>query len=165
MADDVSNSPGPFDVPTVKALVRLMRRHDLSEIDLREGNRRILLRRGGLPLTVPGIAPVTLAPLPTAATPTAAVPQPVSEAVAAKKLLEIKCPAVGTYYSKPNPDAAPFVTIGSRVTPTTVVCIIMAMKMQNEIQAECSGVITEILMKDEDAVDYGQVLFRVDPTG
>jgi acetyl-CoA carboxylase biotin carboxyl carrier protein len=77
----------------------------------------------------------------------------------------IKSPTPGTFYSSPSPDAEPFVRIGSRVTPTTVVCVIEAMKIFNEIQAECSGVITEISVENQQPVEYGQVLFKVDPTG
>jgi acetyl-CoA carboxylase biotin carboxyl carrier protein len=72
---------------------------------------------------------------------------------------------VGTFYAQPSPEAPPYVSVGSRVTPTTVVCQIEAMKIFNEIMAECSGVIREILVKNKEPVEYGTVLFRVDPNG
>jgi len=144
-----------------------MRRHDLTEIDLRDGNQRICLRRGGIPLTASGVAPVTLAPVaappPPATTSTAN--QPTAEAGPAKKLIEIRSEAVGTFYARPKPDAAPYVTKGSRVTPITVICQIEAMKTFTEVTADCSGVIADILVENQQPVDYNQVLFLVDPTG
>jgi len=161
VAEAHSNPPGPFDVDTVKSLVRLMRRHDLTEIELRDGAQRILLRRGGQA----GAVPVTtlVAPPPPVA---AGGPKPVAEAPAANKnLLEIKSPMVGTFYARPKPEAAVFVSEGSRVTPTTVVCVIEAMKTFNEVTADCSGVIRKILVDNQQFVEFNQVLFLVDPTG
>ena len=165
VADDSSNSPSPFDVRKIKALVALMSRHHLSEIDLREGELRIRLRRGGprRPLAASEPAPA-FPPVPPAAATSAAGPAPAEPARTAKELLTIKSPTPGTFYGSPGPTAEPFVRVGSRVTPTTVVCIIEAMKIFNEIQAECAGVITEILVENQQPVEYGQVLFKVDPT-
>jgi acetyl-CoA carboxylase biotin carboxyl carrier protein len=164
VADETPNNPGPFDVQTVRHLVRLMSRHDLSEIDLRAGELRIRLRRGPR-RTVTAVS----APLPVSAPPVAALtPAPAASPAAEKPSRpqhEIKSPTPGTYYAAPSPDAAPFVQVGSRVTPTTVVCVIEAMKIFNEIPAECNGVITEILVENQQPVEFGQVLFKVDPTG
>ncbi|HEY7154054.1 MAG TPA: acetyl-CoA carboxylase biotin carboxyl carrier protein [Gemmataceae bacterium] len=163
MSDDARNHPGPFDVQTIEQLIELMSKHDLSEIDLRAGEQRICLRRGvAVPTAtpsastgpVPALAPN---PPPKAAETTAAQPQP------ARQLIDIKSPAVGTFYAQEKPGAPPYVTVGARVTPTTVVCVIEAMKIYNEIPADCSGVIREILVKDKEFVEYGTVLFRVDP--
>ena len=167
MADDGSKVPSPFDVRTVKDLVALMSRHDLSEIDLREGELRIRLRRGprGV-VSVPQTPPP--APLPAAPpAPTAPAPAPKAEAEAkpAKTLIPIKSPTPGTFYSAASPEAEPFVQVGTHVTPTTVVCLIEAMKIFNEITADCTGVVTEVLVENQQPVEYGQVLFRVDPTG
>jgi len=158
-----NDQPRPFDVRTIKFLVRLMSRHDLSEIDLHEGDQRIRLRRGTRAKSAP--APVALAPGSTSAP--ALGPAPVEKAPEkpAKKLIEIKSQVVGTVYAQKEPGAPPFVTVGSRVTPDTTVCIVLAMKVHNEIQAGCSGVIAEVLINNDDFVDYGTVLFRVDPTG
>ena len=82
-----------------------------------------------------------------------------------KKLIDIKSPTPGTFYASPSPDAQPFVRAGSKVTASTVVCLIEAMKIFNEITADCNGVIAEILAENQQPVEYGQVLFRVDPTG
>ncbi len=167
-ADDGSKTPSPFDVRTIKELVSLMSRHSLNEIDLREGDLRIRLRRGPREVPAAGAVPVAL-PAPT---PTHVVAQPAAEntpatptAEPARQLIPIKSPTPGTFYTASSPDAEPFVKVGSKVTPTTVVCIIEAMKIFNEIQAECSGVIVEVLAENQKSVEYGQVLFRVDPTG
>lgn len=165
MADEPARSPGPFDLATVQALVALMTEHDLSEIELREGDQRIRLRRGHAPLVTGGVtipAQAMAAPPPNAApsTRTDALPGAPS-----KKLLEIKSPTPGTFYAAASPDAQPFVRVGSKVTATTVVCLIEAMKIFNEIPADCNGVIAEILVENQQPVEYGQVLFRVDPTG
>jgi acetyl-CoA carboxylase biotin carboxyl carrier protein len=166
VADEVSKTPDPFDVERIRSLVALMRRHDLSEIDLHDGARRIRLRRGPLKGVAPSLPfAATPAPLPVPAASAPAKPSAPEPAPSAKRLIEIKAPTPGTFYAAPNPDAEPFVRVGSRVTPTTVVCTIEAMKLFNEIPAECTGVIAEILVENQQAVEYGQVLFRVDPTG
>lgn len=167
MADDANNNPSPFDVGTIKNLVALMSRHDLSEIDLSIGDQRIRLRRGqrfaAAPVAFPA-APLSSIP---ATTSSAAPPSaPAAKEKPARTLLEIKSETPGTFYAKPNPDAPqPFVTVGARVKPDTVVCVIEAMKIFNEIPAGCAGVIAEILVENGQAVEYGQVLFRVDPVG
>jgi acetyl-CoA carboxylase biotin carboxyl carrier protein len=159
--DPPSQTPRPFDVRTIAFLVRLMRRHDLSEIDLHEGDQRIRLRRGGPPMAMSGpsgTAPPSRPPVEQAA------PVPVEKPAPARKLTEIKSLTVGTFYAQKEPGAPPYVTVGSRVAPTTVVCIIEAMKVMNEIQAECAGVIEEIVVNNGDFVEYGTVLFRVNPS-
>src|SRR5436853_42595 len=117
-------------MPTVKALVRLMTRHDLSEIDLIEGDQRIRLRRG--PKAATGIPPAVTPAAPAApASPSAGErvhapsgDSPPASVAQTKAGVMIKSPTPGTFYTGPNPEAPPFVTVGSRVTPTTVVCII-----------------------------------------
>src|SRR5262249_53517101 len=86
-------------------------------------------------------------------------------AAPARNLIEIKSPVLGTFYAQREPGAPPFVQAGARITPTTVVCMIEAMKVFNEIQAECAGTIVEVCVKDKDFVEYNTVLFRVDPAG
>jgi acetyl-CoA carboxylase biotin carboxyl carrier protein len=164
VANDESSKPNPFDVATIKQLVALMSRHDLNEIDLREGDVRLRLRRGGresAPVVLPATSVPTAVPMPA----TAPAPPLKEDGVKTSRALhEIKSPTPGTFYSSANPGAEAFIRVGSQVTPTTVVCLIEAMKIFNEIQAECSGVITEILVENQQPVEYGQVLFRVDPT-
>lgn len=162
MADDASTHPDPFDLQRIEQLVELMSKHELSEIDLRHGEQRICLRRGGFsvaPAMLPALAekpaPAAL-PAPKAAeAPPAATPP--------RQLIEIKSPTVGTFYAQEKPGSPPFVTVGSRVTPTTIVCVIEAMKIFNEITADCSGVIVEVCVQNKQFVEYGTVLFRVDP--
>ena len=111
------------------------------------------------PHAVPAVPPVPAVP----AAPTAAIaPAP---AASGKELKSIKSPTPGTFYTAPSPDAEPFVRVGSRVAPDTVVCVIEAMKIFNEITADCSGVIVKIVGQNQQAVEYGQVLFEVDPAG
>jgi acetyl-CoA carboxylase biotin carboxyl carrier protein len=165
VADDIAKSPSPFDVRTVKALVALMTQHDLNEIDLRDGPQRLRLRRGANQTVVTSLAPAPIQmPVPAAAAPPSRNDAPAA-AKPGKHLLEIKSETVGTFYASANPESQPFVRIGSKVTPTTVVCLIEAMKLFNEIQAGCSGSIAEILVENQQAVEFGQVLFRVDPQG
>lgn len=167
MADEDQKTAGPFDVNTVRALVMLMSRHDLSEIDLRRGDQRICLRRGPLKTTVNTLPALQLpAPLsPGTASPAKPAEAPPAPILApAKKLIEIKSPTPGTFYARRSPEADVFVKEGSRVEPKTVVCLIEAMKLYTEIQAECTGVIREILVDDAKPVEFDTVLFRVDPT-
>jgi acetyl-CoA carboxylase biotin carboxyl carrier protein len=169
VADEASETPGPFDVKTIRLLVALMSRNDLSEIDLRNGEQRIRLRRGPQQT----VLPPTLYPSIPAASPTPASPTTPSAAEsaaetakpAAKTTLPIKSPTPGTFYAAPKPGSPPFVQVGTRVTPTSVVCLIEAMKLFNEITADCTGVVMEILVENQQPVEYGQVLFQVDPTG
>ena len=162
-ADEPDQPPRPFDVRIIKTLVGLMNQHDLSEIDLHEGEHRIRLRRGtqkeGVQTVAAPAAPAGPAPATHASPPAATPDKP------AKGGQVIKSPTPGTFYTGPNPEAPPFVAVGSRVTPTTVVCIIEAMKIFNEIQAECSGVIVKALVENGQPVEYGTVLFEVDPAG
>jgi len=162
VADERDDTPRPFDVRTVKILVRLMSRHDLSEIDLHDGGQRIRLRRG----------PRGAVAVPTIALPAPALPAPVAAPAAAekpaapaRKLLEIKSPTVGTFYAQEKDGAAPYVMVGSKVNAKTVVGLIEAMKLFNEVPAGCSGVIEEILVQNAQFVEYDTVLFRVNPTG
>ena len=165
MADDAPKVPSPFDVRTIKYLVALMSRHDLSEIDLREGDLRIRLRRGpqGTPV-VTTVAPVGLPAPPARAPGETPFVLDKEQSKPEQTQIPIKSPTPGTFYAAPDAGAEPFVKVGSRVAPNTVVCIIEAMKIFNEIQAECTGVIVEINVENQQPVEFGQVLFKVDPT-
>jgi acetyl-CoA carboxylase biotin carboxyl carrier protein len=114
-----------------------------------------------MPQLLPGVPPV---PYPT---PAEGVAMPAAAAAPAARtdLLEVKSPMVGTFYSAPEPGAKPYVTVGGRVAKGQVLCIIEAMKIMNEIESEFSGVVVETLAEDAHPVEYGQVLFRVDPNG
>jgi acetyl-CoA carboxylase biotin carboxyl carrier protein len=162
VADDASDNARLPDVRTIKRLAALMSRHDLSEIDLQDGTLHVRLRRGARFKGVPFVPP---APAPAAPAPQPAAPAAAAEPAApAKKLIEIKSPGIGTFYAQEKPGAPPYVTVGSRVTPKTVVCKIEAMKTYSDIEAECSGEIVEVVAENKQPVEYGTVLFRVDPS-
>ena len=163
VADTETDSPSPFDLRIIKQLVGLMGEHDLAEINLEEGDSRIRLRRGpqGIVAQAPMAAPPMMAPA-TALTPVAG-DKPATIATSSKKYSEIKSPTPGTFYAAANPDSPPYVKVGSKVQPDTVVCLIEAMKVYNDIKAECSGTVVEILVQNQQPVEYDQVLFRVDP--
>jgi acetyl-CoA carboxylase biotin carboxyl carrier protein len=157
---------GPFDVKTVESLVALMTDHDLSEIYLRDGNQHLRLRRGNSApaVVVPAVAPTpVLAAAPAAPTPTAPTSAPSAAPAAKGNLLEIKSETVGVFYAQAKPGDPPYIKLGDRVKPETVVGLIIVMKTHNEVTAGCSGVIREILVKNEQSVDFNQVLFRVEP--
>src|SRR5262245_4953052 len=159
---ETSVMPRPFDVNVIDHLVKLMSQHELSEVHLEEGEQVIRLRRGPKHVAV---APVTIPAPVVAATPVAtqapAVPAastpaaPETPAAPSKKYLEIKSPTPGTFYRSSSPDAEPFAKVGTKVKADTVVCIIEAMKVFNEIPAEVSGTIVAIKVEDKSAVEYG----------
>jgi acetyl-CoA carboxylase biotin carboxyl carrier protein len=158
-----------FDIRSIRQLVKLMNDNDLAEIDLRSSTHRIRLRKRGSEV-IPLMTPVAQAP--SAAAPVPVPTQPAQSAVAnatapdqRSKLLEIKSPMLGTFYRSPSPDAEPFVQVGSHVDNESVVCIIEAMKVFNEITSDCSGKVVAVLVENAQPVEYGQVLFRVDPAG
>lgn len=152
------------DLKKVRELIELMKENDLIEVEIADGERKIHLKRPQ-PMTAQYLpSPVPMAPA-AAAVPTAGgqTPQPDMAMPEESGLLEIKSPIVGTFYAAPNPEAAPYVKPGDKVKPDTVVCIVEAMKVMNEIKAEVSGTIVEVLVKDGQSVEYGQPLFRVRP--
>lgn len=159
-SDSSAKTSGPFDPATVGELIRLMDEHELSEIDLRDGHQRIRLRKGSLAPTVATWSPANYAPQPG----TPALPSAVAPAVpAGKPMLEIRSKMVGTFYSRPKPDKDDYVKVGASVSPDTVVCQVEAMKIFNEIPAELSGKIVEVLVQNQQFVEFDQVMFRVDP--
>jgi acetyl-CoA carboxylase biotin carboxyl carrier protein len=157
MSNSSSNSGDNFDMKKVRRLIELMEEHDLSEIDLKQGEQRIRLRRGPEMVSVGGAA-ASYAPSRQAATASgAATAQPAEDA----DLAVIKSPMVGTFYTAANPESPPFVKVGDHVGPDTVVCIIEAMKVFNEIPAEVAGQIAAVLVENGAPVEFGQPLFKV----
>ncbi len=142
-------------IDDVKLLVKLMIEHDLGEVSVTDGGRSIALKRGSASQPAPAAA-LQAAPAPAGAAAD-------REEDPSEQLVEIKSPMVGTLYTAPSPDSEPHVAVGSHVDENTVVCIVEAMKVMNEVRAEVSGVITEIRVKNAQPVEYGQVLFRVRP--
>ena len=116
-------------------------------------------------------APMQMAPAPAPAAPAAPSAEDVAETKAKaaeerkSRYLEVKSPMVGTYYAAPEPGAKPYLTVGDRISKGQILCIIEAMKIMNEIESEFDGVVKEILAQNSHPVEYGQVLFRIDPNG
>lgn len=158
-----------MDLKDIKVIVDLMKKNAVSEFEMEEGDFKIKLKREsskprkGETVVVQEAAPVIL---PAAAVPVAAAPAPAAPAATpppAPEGPEVKSPMIGTFYRRPSPDADSFVEVGSVVEPDTVVCIIEAMKVMNEIKAEVKGTIAEVLLEDGKPVEYGQALFRIEP--
>jgi acetyl-CoA carboxylase biotin carboxyl carrier protein len=158
MADSDAKPDDVFELDRIRSLIELMKEHELSEIDLRQSQQRIRLCRGSaadpqaysLPPSLPAAAPAI-------ASPAAAVGDDAH-------VLYIKSPMVGTFYSKPNPNAEPYVRVGDHVDEATTICIIEAMKVFNEIPAEVSGRVVAVLVDDEEAVEFGRPLFKLNTT-
>ena len=155
------DKPHPFDVQTVEHLIGLMAKHDLTEISLTDAGQRIRLRKGG-PAPVYAAPPAQTAP-PVQHNSVAAHPPSAPPAAPVKKLHDVKSVMVGAYYARPKPDKDDYVKVGQTLKPDTTICMIEAMKIFNEIKAECSGTVAEVCVKNGDTVDFGTVLFRVDP--
>ncbi|MBN2210581.1 MAG: acetyl-CoA carboxylase biotin carboxyl carrier protein [Sedimentisphaerales bacterium] len=147
-----------MELEKVKELVELMKANELSELEIVDGQLRIALRRGG---SQPQVMMTSASSVSTASP----VVQPTSttEKGEDEKLTAIKSPIVGTFYVAPSPTAEPFVKVGATVNDDTVVCIIEAMKVMNEVKAECSGTIKKILVENGAAVEFGQSLFLIEP--
>jgi len=153
-----------IDRKTIEDLIKMMVEHEIVELDVADGEQSVTIRRAGAfsgpQVTVgpPGVnAPSPLQPQSAAGGSSVEPHKPSGGAEGPF----IRSPMVGTFYSRPNPDAEPFVSAGGKVSDSTVVCLIEAMKVFNEIKAECRGTIAEILVNDGDAVEYGQPLFRL----
>jgi acetyl-CoA carboxylase biotin carboxyl carrier protein len=148
------------DLKDIKAIIDLMTKNDLSVFEMEKDGFRLKLQKGlgDQPVVVSPAAVPAVANGPGAG---AAAPKAGGVTPESGKLKDITSPMVGTFYQAASPDAAPFVDVGSTVTEDTVVCIIEAMKVMNEIKAETSGVIAEIVAENSRPVQFGQVLFRV----
>lgn len=156
-----------MDLDEIKRLLALMAEHDLVELELAEGDRKVRLRKAGdhAPIQAPVVVaaggnsslPASSAP---AQAPSAAPPAPKPS----DRLLEIRSPLVGTFYTSPKPGGPPFAGVGDLVGPEKVVCIVEAMKVMNEIKAELTGRIKEVVAKNGQPVEFGEVLFRIEKT-
>ena len=160
----------PLDLEELRKLVELIDSYGFTDFEIEREGVHIRLRRELTPQIIQA-APAVAAParpaetaLPATTAPPAESKLPAAAPVAPAEAVHIvTSPIVGTFYRSPSPEAGPFVNIGSRVTPDTVVCIIEAMKLMNEIQAETSGEVVEILVENGQPVEYGQPLFGVRP--
>jgi acetyl-CoA carboxylase biotin carboxyl carrier protein len=151
-----------MDIAELKKLVKLMNENDLVELEIEEQGSTVRLRKAapvhGLP---PAALPAATAIYPPPAAAAAAPAAPAAPLGPPPGTQEIRSPIVGTFYRTPSPEAPAFVNVGDRVTTETIVCIIEAMKVMNEIKAEVSGEVVEVLVENGAAVQYDQPLFRV----
>jgi len=150
-----------MDVEQVRELVDLMVANDLRELRVRNGDDVLILKRGVEPVLT-SAAPA--AALPAAPSPAPSAPDEAGAAAEDESLVAIRSPMVGTFYSGADPDAAPYISVGATVGPETVVCIIEAMKVFNEIKAETTGVVEKVCVQNAHAVEFGQPLFLVRPS-
>jgi acetyl-CoA carboxylase biotin carboxyl carrier protein len=151
-----------IDLKFVQALLDLLNSSDADTIEIRKWTTTIKVSKagGGGPTAYQVAAPAPGAPAPAeSGAPAAAGDEPERE------YTEIKSPMVGTFYAQPEPGADPYVRVGSRVSPNKILCIIEAMKIMNPLESEVSGVITKVLVEDAQPVEFGQVLYLVDPNG
>jgi acetyl-CoA carboxylase biotin carboxyl carrier protein len=170
LAELLQNVPGirSIDLKDVRRLAQLLREApEIGSIEVKGwfGTGVVITRTAAAPVA-PAMAPSLPAPLP--APPSAAEAHreaPARPVAPAPHLKEIRSPMVGTFYKAPEPGAEAYIRVGNRVTPGQTVCIIEAMKIMNEIEAEIAGVVREISVEDGQPVEFGQVLFRVDPNG
>ncbi len=153
-----------MDLKDIKAIIDLMRKNSVSEFELEKEGFRIRLKRAGsgnIPASqYDDVAAVTYAPVNPAVQ--VALP-PAPPPVQATNEVEIKSPMIGILYRSPSPESASYVEVGTEVSPETVVCIIEAMKVMNEIKAEVKGVITQVLVENAKPVEFGQPMFKVRP--
>ncbi|MDG1979504.1 MAG: acetyl-CoA carboxylase biotin carboxyl carrier protein [Phycisphaerales bacterium] len=153
-----------IDIRKLKELVRLMVTNDLSELDLRDEQQQVTVKRGGnqaqpvIQQVAPAVAAPAAAPA-AVAPPAAAAPEPAAD----DGLVPIESPMVGTFYAKPNPEKPNFVSVGDSIGPDSVVCLIEAMKIFNEIKAERSGTVVKVLVENGDAVEFGQPMLLIKP--
>jgi len=155
-----------MDLNYIKKLVKLVAESSIDEIELEEEGKRIRIAKRGVPAPGPSGTQAGLVEIPVSGVPTAGLASgvaPSAPAPAEKKYHEIKSPIVGTFYRSPAPDASPFVQVGSDVQPGSVLCIVEAMKLMNEIEAEVSGRIVKIPVENGQPVEFGQTLFLLEP--
>ena len=160
MAESTKRTEDVFDIDRIRKLIELMKEHELGEIDLRQDNQRIRLCGAGH--GQPVLSPAIMAPQ---AVPTPAIASVSSPEADGPHIAYIKSPMVGTFYSRSNPNTKNFVETGSSVQNDTIICIIEAMKVFNEIPAEMRGKVVQVLVKNEEAVDFGKPLFKIDTRG
>jgi acetyl-CoA carboxylase biotin carboxyl carrier protein len=163
-----------IDLRYVKKLVEMLDESSVDSIEI-ASDKGMKIRisktpqqRGALqvaaPMAMPALLPAPAPAAPVAGAASSTVEVPKVEA-AKSKYLEVKSPMVGTYYGAPEPGAKSYLTVGDRISKGQILCIIEAMKIMNEIESEFDGVVKEILAQNAHPVEYGQVLFRVDPNG
>ena len=152
-----------MDLKDIKAIIDLMKKNSISEFELERQDFKIRLRRGGMAAAAPIYEEIGNGNVPVALPPAAAALPAGAPTAASAGEVEIKSPMIGTFYRAPSPESANYVEVGSEVNPDSVVCIIEAMKVMNEIKAEMRGVITAILIDNAKPVEFGQPIFKIRP--
>jgi acetyl-CoA carboxylase biotin carboxyl carrier protein len=159
-----------MDLDFVRGLITAVDESGIDSLEINRAGTRIRISKTPPPvMTSGGVAPVAVAPA--AAPAPVAAPAPAAAAAAAEvapaapaaNLIEVKSPMVGTFYRAPAPEAPPYAEVGSSVTKGQTLCILEAMKLMNELESEVDGVVREILVSNAEPVEYGQVLFRIEP--
>jgi acetyl-CoA carboxylase biotin carboxyl carrier protein len=163
---DAPPAPNPdiFDVQRIRRLVELMKEFELGELDLQQGEVRVQLRRACAAVQP---AALSAAPMPMAYLPGLAAPAPAAKSSEASPpkadgFAVIRSPMVGTFYTAPDPESPPFVKVGDHIGPETVVCIVEAMKVFNQIPAEIAGKVIAVLAENGAPIEFGQPLFKVE---
>lgn len=158
-----------MDLKDIKAIIDLMKKNSISEFELERQDFKIKLKRGSAMSGGDDVPTQVYLPAPTALPAVSAMSAPVVQSAVpvpaspVSSELEVKSPMIGTFYRSPSPEAGAYVEIGSEVGPDTVVCIIEAMKVMNEIKAEVKGIITQIMVENAKPVEFGQPMFKVRP--
>ena len=145
-----------MNIKDLKEYIEFMKEHELSELEVQDGDKKIRLKKDSCHAMAVMPAPQMMAAQ-------GGMQVPPAKAGAAEGMIEIKSPMVGTFYRSPSPEAASYAEIGTDVNPDSVVCIIEAMKVMNEIKAEVKGVVTQVLVENGKPVEFGQPLFKVRP--
>ena len=168
----MSNHAQPFvDLEFLQGLIAAVDGSGIDSLEISRGGTRIRIAKTPAPTQAITVAHGASAPAPVAAPAPAAAHAPAPAAAHApapapavdSRLAEIKSPMVGTFYRSPSPDAPSYVEVGSRVVRGQTLCILEAMKLMNELQAEVAGVVREVCVENAEPVEYGQVLFRIEP--
>jgi len=149
-----------MDIRKVKKLIELLDESGIAEIEISEGDDSVRISRYGSNVAAP--APVAMPPVAAVQAAAPALASPLAMAEAEEDGHVVPAPMVGTYYNAPSPGSAPFVQVGDRVNVGDALCIIEAMKMMNQIEAEVAGAIKSIRVQNGDPVEYGQILFVID---
>ena len=147
-----------MDLRKLKKLIDLVQESGIAELEITEGEEKVKIVKGGVVSLAPSAAPAA-APPPASAPEAKAAAAPAAEPAAGQEGHVVKAPMVGTFYRSPSPDAKPFVEVGQSVKEGDTICIIEAMKLMNEIEADASGVVKAILVENGQPVEYGQPLF------
>jgi acetyl-CoA carboxylase biotin carboxyl carrier protein len=166
-----AQSASPFDLEALRQIVELLETSDVTQLTWRRGDERLTIRRGQPPTAIVQPAPSTAPPAATVASvdrnarSSPASAKPTSTPPETEKTGQlVTSPFVGTFYRTPAPDQPPFVELGTAVRKGQVLCIIEAMKLMNEIEAEVAGKVAEILVENGQAVEFGQPLLRIEPS-